>query len=118
MLREYDKLYDYPDPGSGKCFYCGDKSTSVDHIPALDLVDKYGPWSFHEDVFLKVQACHQCNSLLGNLDKSLHDRYEFLYLKISKIYQHLGIPKTEPERDKKEKVLRRLNNIHSKLISG
>lgn len=108
MLRLYDHLYEYPDPTAKRCHYCGDKSTSVDHIPALDLVDRLGVQHFSGTRFIKVQACKNCNSLLSNLDKPMPERIEFLRLKLGEIYRACGTPTSEPERDKKAKLLRRL----------
>lgn len=60
--REVPNLY-------GRCFYCGEPSIGVDHIPPLVIVSKLG---YDECVklgaeFVLVPCCSECNSILGDL---------------------------------------------------
>ena len=62
------------------CFYCGaNNGIGFDHVPPITRVDDYMAFGLANEIYVKVPACEQCNSLLGNsLQVTILDRVEFL----------------------------------------
>jgi len=72
------------------CVYCGDFSTSLDHCPPLSRFYDYKAFNLETEMFLKVPACTECNSLLGSkLTETFEERLEMAKDLINKKYSKL-----------------------------
>lgn len=75
------------------CIYCGIPATTIDHIPPKSvrpiLTGIPHPWKF-----LEVNACYECNSLLGDRQPwDLADRKAAIKAKLRRRYaRYLTIP--------------------------
>jgi len=85
-----------------RCYYCGDPSDTLDHVPAIDWVYSLGPDSFEKQgiKLWLVPACRECNGLCN--DKPLHtvtQRANFLWRAIENRYRKVlnGMSFTESE---------------------
>ena len=74
---------------STKCFYCGDKGDSIDHVPSL-----YEVYTRGVDFFLNkniqlitVNSCRQCNSVAGTKGHNTDQRAKIIYKRYNKMYQ-------------------------------
>lgn len=64
------------------CYYCSDKSDTIDHVPPLSISYSYGAeeLELRGAELLKVSACRECNVLLGNRSLlTLEERGVYLY---------------------------------------
>lgn len=67
LERHYGPLYKRPEGISEtECFYCGDRATCTDHVPALSTVDVLSPKRLVGHRLLLIPACTHCNSILSN----------------------------------------------------
>ena len=49
------------------CIYCGvHHGITMDHVPPISRVPDYEALDLQRPLYIKVPACKQCNSLLGN----------------------------------------------------
>ena len=74
------------DDGYPLCYYCGMRSTVVDHAPSLAYAEMYDETD--QDVkFRLIPACAECNGLLGSSHLwRLDERKRFLKQKLGKRY--------------------------------
>lgn len=82
------KRLDVPKEFLYTCFYCGEFSQTLDHVPPTSRYhDFMSLFDSHVPIF--VPACNQCNGLLGDsLQRDLYERFndckEKLIVKLSK----------------------------------
>ena len=75
-----------------KCYYCGDPSQTIDHVPAVTVAYSIGLDELERRKInlYKVRACKQCNSILGSKELlTLDDRARFVYERLQKLYKRL-----------------------------
>ena len=73
-----------------KCYYCGDKAETFDHIPALSVTYSRGidALNRHKVRCWKVRCCTECNSIAGDKPHLFpQTRAEYLYSKYLKRYR-------------------------------
>lgn len=59
------------------CFYCGDPAECFDHVPPICRVSDYESFGLAHPRYLKVPACHECNTLAGSeVQESILERNE------------------------------------------
>jgi len=86
------------------CFYCGEPATTMDHQPPISRVDDYRAIGLRREVYVKVNCCKECNSLLGDhLTDTLIERELLAKRSLEKRYLNLV---RQPEWTNKE--IRRL----------
>ena len=122
METHYMKAgYYHPD----KCFYCGVRPDTLDHVPPLSwayslgyqiMVDK------HNAPFIKVPCCSECNSLLNDKNIfSLDKRKEYIAETLEKRYKKfVKNPKWELEEIKEltgnlKKFIRNVSDYKSHI---
>ena len=70
LLRIYDPIYRETGRYGDPCTYCGQVSDTLDHIPPLVMVGAMASTGANLDApFIKVPACHECNSILGAVNR-------------------------------------------------
>ena len=72
------------------CFYCGMPADTIDHVPAIEIVDAYGgPTAVKESGFelQKVKCCRDCNSMIGSYGYTVEDRLEYVANKLMKKFE-------------------------------
>lgn len=92
MMSRYDQIYRRIDPFDGRCVYCGQRASTVDHVPPLESVYGMGSdWYVKRGVrFIKVPACGECNSLLGSRPlETVRERQVFIERQLDKRYEEL-----------------------------
>ncbi len=83
----------------GKCIYCGDPATDVDHIPAITWLYALGSEHFKKFPIITVPACKRCNGWLS--DKPFHtirQRKGYIATRLRRIFDKvMSSPKWEDE---------------------
>lgn len=73
------------------CVYCGLPADTYDHVPPLSRVDDYRALVTHQETYILVSCCRQCNSLLSNsLQENIICRYDVLKIRLrSRLNKHI-----------------------------
>lgn len=67
LINRYDPVYREIGARGDPCTYCGQVSDTMDHIPPIHMVEQASlAGSDQEGPFIKVPACHECNSIIGS----------------------------------------------------
>jgi hypothetical protein len=86
LIRDYGSLYTFHSMGDRMaCAYCGDVRETVDHIPALAVVDRVTPEKLRENKIkmITVPCCRACNQALSyRMLGSYEERLGFLYKRL------------------------------------
>jgi len=90
-----------------KCYYCGDKADTYDHVPAISTTYSLGVEALEKKGvrLYKVRCCRECNSILSDkMILFLEKRHEHLYEKYMKRYKKVFLYGvwTEKEMDEAE----------------
>ena len=91
----FDPLYTSRGRCGDPCTYCGQVSDTMDHVPPLNQVAALSSADADYDGrFLKVPACHECNSILGTYPKlTIRERRDHVRKHLRKKYRRfLAIP--------------------------
>lgn len=82
----YSRIYALDRADWNRCFYCGDISTELDHVPPLVTVEFFDMTREPADFFL-VPSCHECNLLGSSEPHGLLDiRSEYIRTKLKRRY--------------------------------
>ena len=89
-LAIYNSYYKAADVPKDFCVYCGDRATTLDHVPCLDAVYCLGR-DFFEERKVSLQlfpCCEECNVMLGNMFiHTVHERAKYVFVKINRKYK-------------------------------
>lgn len=67
------------------CVYCGLPADTRDHVPPISRVSDYESLGLNVEIYIKVPACSECNTLLGDsIQNSFMERAEELKNKLSR----------------------------------
>ncbi len=80
----YSRIYALNRDDWNRCFYCGDISTELDHVPPLVTIEFFDMTREQADFFL-VPSCNECNLLGGSEPHGLLEtRAEYIRQKLKR----------------------------------
>jgi hypothetical protein len=95
----YDCVYNRRGQLGDPCTYCGQASSSWDHVPPLHYVERLTVDQLAQARTVKVPACVECNSLIGGaVLLKVQERRALVKRKLRRKYaKHLRAPRWDEE---------------------